>query len=172
MVHRFKADAFDQFCRGMREPPVNIIDETSGIPQMGWKDAKLPSAKKLIVDAFKPLGFRYVSLESGQGGYVLRKRSKNNLILEVAFDLSPMIGQICGGFSIHGLYWGCYVAFQFPGCRSPNDVPIVDESSLRYAIEVSRLQAEYIETTLIPEIDRVFGLLPAWWEFGIGCDLA
>ena len=164
---RFKADAFHEFCRGLREPPANTSAEISGTPLMGWKDAKLPSAKKLIVDAFKQLGFRYTSSESGQGGYVSRKCSKNNGTLEVAFDLSPRTGSICGSFYIDALSWGCVVRFQFPGCRDPESVPIVDEISLYYAIELSRLQTEFIENSLVPEIDRIFGPLPAWWEPGM-----
>ncbi len=166
IVDTFREDPFHRFKGTKPTPPESLRGATRGTTQFEWKMANLPSPKKVLTDTYKPLGFRYNSSDSGRGRYSFKKQTNENNRINVSFDLSPMMGEILGSFSLTGPAWGFGVSFQFLGVSPYNDhiIPIVNEAALRYAAHTSSMQAIHLEETFAPQLEEIYGPAPAWFQ--------
>lgn len=124
--------------------------------------------KTSLIQAYRVLGYHYESRDSGQGVFILRKRTALHHSLEVHVDV--------GSYSKHASFLLC---LDGPGWRARALVPvnchaahslgypIVNAGIWRRIVENSVVAVRYLESSFVSEIEALYPAAPAWYRYGL-----
>ncbi len=141
---------------------------TGGYSNFSDELKEIKSPKKIITKIFTSKGYEYKNIPSyaALGRYVLVKKTNRNNRMEVLFD-----------------YWGrgreiaCRLTYKSPFREYNMDLPIAEENGIQisYPIDSDATLStvvtnclyiiEYLENTVIKEMDNIYGEAPKWFDY-------
>lgn len=122
------------------------------------------SPKKPLLAVFKPLGFKYIGNQSGQGGYSLAKRTKLNNQITLLFDFAPMARALSWSLIIQGPLWMQSSRLKFYQ-NTHEQFGITGQDILEKVVANAGCIFEYIEGTVIKDIESIYGAAPSWFVY-------
>ncbi|RIK82875.1 MAG: hypothetical protein DCC68_05005 [Planctomycetota bacterium] len=122
------------------------------------------SPKKILVAAFKPLGYKYVSSKGGQGGFFLQKRTDANNMIELEFDMGSRYQQCSASFNFHGPLWWRRITI-CPLSDLITSTAINDTAHWAGMCANMAVIVKHLEGRLVPHAERIFGPAPKWYKY-------
>ena len=122
------------------------------------------STKKSLISVFKPLGFNYLSNQSGLGVFCLAKKTKMHNQVFLLFDFAPIGRTLSFSMWIQGPLWKESINLKlYPGIHVQCD--IADQEAMDKAVQNAGVIAKILEETIVPEVEKIYGPAPAWFEY-------
>jgi hypothetical protein len=142
---------------------ISMSYSLSDVPSLNETVGNLKLKSKLL-SIFCPLGFKYLSSQSGQGVYFLAKKTKNNNQFSLLFDLAPLARTLSWVVIIQGPFWkhGLELKF-FPD--TPYQCTVNEQNTLNKLIENAGKIYSYLEKSILTEIEELYGPAPHWFEY-------
>jgi hypothetical protein len=122
-----------------------------------------PSGEKkpALVELFSPLGYH---VRGERGVFLLKRRTPQNLTLEVNIDVGTWSNAVLAGFIVHG--WGFRVRIGLPvepSSPTARQYPIGGPENWRKIAENLSALVRELESSLLPELEKIAGRAPEWW---------
>jgi hypothetical protein len=122
------------------------------------------SLKEVLLAAFRPRGYTYAPKHSGQGMYVLSKRTSLGNLVVVDCDAGGKTTRSASvALTLKGL--GVHAVFPIPVSAETANMlqyPITSYEQWQKIVENTALVADHIEQTLVPEVEEIWGPCPMW----------
>lgn len=158
----------EEYMKILKESIRNII-QSHDFSNIHNETKKTPiSPKKVITRLFSKNGFSYLEIPGfvALGKHVLIKKTSHNNQLEVNFEYWSRGGEI-----------SCRLTYKVPYLNHIIDLPITKDKEIctRYTIDNENALKkvvtnclyiiEYLEDTLIQELDNIYGYAPVWYDY-------
>jgi hypothetical protein len=115
------------------------------------------SYKPALLEVFEPLGYRYQSNRSGNGGFTLTKTSPRGHEIELSLDVGSYSRTAGGRVVMNGSGWMTSAVLAItPWENNYAAYPIVDADVWQKIVENLRASVEHYEGTFVPEIDAIY----------------
>jgi hypothetical protein len=121
------------------------------------------SIKKEINSQIIPLGYKYISKESGRGVYIIRKKTKNNNIIQIFIDLTPMGHLLSSSIEFLSINGKCKYEICLPFRDKMIQCPITNQNEAMAAVSIYTEVIKYLENQYIANFDKIAGLSPVWF---------
>lgn len=128
----------------------------------GTRDSVSP--KTALAAVFRRMGYKYLSNESGQGIYLLSKRTKNNNEVQLSFDLGPIGRRLSWSIQVQGPLWKHGLDLKFYPNIHPQ-YPVTGQHSVEMLIDNARDIAASLEGSFVSEIEDIYGAAPGWYVY-------
>lgn len=123
------------------------------------------SPKKEIIKTFKSRKYKYLSNFSGQGVYYLVKRTKTNNQIKLLFDFAPIMRDFSLIFIYQGPFWEHELKLKFFPSQNHHRYPIRGEEVLMKVVSNAGEIVDYLEKSLVMDLDNLYGDVPTWFEY-------
>lgn len=117
--------------------------------------------KKVLIDLFKPRGYRYSGREGGRL-YCLRKRTPRNNEISLHFDVGSILHSCTCHLHLVGLTWG--VSLEVPVVPGIHDYPVGGAASWELIVQAIAVVIDHLERAVIPRIEEIYEPAPAWFH--------
>lgn len=122
------------------------------------------SPKTVINKYFKAEGYKDYSNKSVRGCYFLAKRTAMNNQICLQFDFAPMARMLSSTMQVKGPLWKWGITINFsPHCAT--QFPIDSEEILDKVIANAVKIVKYMEQTMVPRLEEIYGSAPKWYEY-------
>jgi len=125
------------------------------------------SPKKALVAAFKPRGYEYLTGRGGPKDYRLRKRATSHNLISLAFGQGQWLKVLMATLRYEGPLWHHDVTLRFSphqGVHHFIDTP--NQEVLEQVVANAAVVVDFLEQTMVPALDGIYGPAPAWFEYG------
>lgn len=123
------------------------------------------SPKEVIIETFKPRGYKYISKLGFRGGYFTLNRTTANNQIMLYFHLAPMAKALSCTFAYQGPLWEHSLDIRFSPLQVQKQYGITGPEDLERAIRNAGAIVDHLEETLVRELDDIYGPAPAWFQY-------
>ncbi|MHC1684655.1 MAG: hypothetical protein AB6733_17220 [Clostridiaceae bacterium] len=121
--------------------------------------------KDILIDIFKPLGYRYNSkLSKDPNIYTITKLTKNNNIIRVVFIMSSFHSNFQLEYYYEGVNWSKRIHSAIDKAGEYSGY-FKNEENLRCILSNVAKLVEYLEENVVPECDEIMGGAPMWYKY-------
>jgi len=122
--------------------------------------------KKSLQGAMKPLGYQWVSNMGMPGGYFLRKRTAQNHLIELVFDMGTWYQQCSATLSIRGPF-STFVHIDICpiGGRAGEVISTGNSSKWQRMCQNFAVIVQHLEHKLLPRIAQIAEPAPKWFSY-------
>ncbi len=115
--------------------------------------------KPALEAAFKPMGY---SCRGGSGEFHLTRRTPGNLTVELGLDVGTWSHEVSASFMVRGFSFTASLAI--PMSLRDGQYPIGDAAQWQKIVENLAAMVRELDRSFVPEIERVAGSLPTWYQ--------
>ncbi|HEX7137487.1 MAG TPA: hypothetical protein VF219_06560 [Vicinamibacterales bacterium] len=119
--------------------------------------------KPTLVEAFKPRGF---DCRGGSGTFSLRRRTKENHVVEIDLDVGTWSRSLTFMFHVHGPGFSATLIPPVTPRDAARQYPIGDTGNWEQIVANMGAIVDELERTFVPEVEDAAGPAPEWFEPG------
>ena len=116
--------------------------------------------KPALESTFKPMGY---TCTGGSGTFHLRRRTPQNLAVELYLDVGTWSHMVSGNFLVQGAGFRAVLAIPVAP-DTFGQYPIGDAAQWRKIVENLAAMVRELDRTFVPAVEQASGPSPAWWE--------